>query len=274
VFHKDTGGNNIFVSLVFDNQKTIEATEWFADLAQPSKKRMSWQSELLPPDLIKELDLSRDSLGLDPEHGEGTSVRGGVSKGVNTYVSWVDDLVWHATPVAEPRLDYTTGAARDSYKWLNEAATESEGFTYRSKQLKRTMYGVEILGSMAEAENTALSKWLVTNGLTAQDIDTTVAKRPGRTCTARVVGSEEALVGQFGIVPAQYPYPRSEERAFRAVVVLAGRLQFLTVQTVHPPTHGGVVPVVCSRLLSTAGHFAGVGEAAGGEVLVGPPEAM
>jgi hypothetical protein len=32
-FHKDTGGNNIFVNLIFDNKNDIEATEWFADLA-------------------------------------------------------------------------------------------------------------------------------------------------------------------------------------------------------------------------------------------------
>jgi hypothetical protein len=32
VFHKDSGGNNIFVNLIFDNQDTIEATEWVVDL--------------------------------------------------------------------------------------------------------------------------------------------------------------------------------------------------------------------------------------------------
>jgi hypothetical protein len=176
-FHKDTGGNNIFVNLIFDNKDPIESTEWFADLAQPSKARRDWQATLLPDSFRKALDDSRKSL--QDTYSDADDVRGGISGGPNTYVSWVDDLVWHATPTAKARINFDAGAAATAYDQLNGEALGYDDFVFYSNQFGRWMYGAEILGSMAESGDTELSRWLKTQipQLSAQDIDVATAKR-------------------------------------------------------------------------------------------------
>src|ERR1044072_7471266 len=62
-FHKDTGGDNVFVNLVFDNDDTIEATEWLPDVTEPSKARMAWQKGLLPASYQTDLNRARRTLG-------------------------------------------------------------------------------------------------------------------------------------------------------------------------------------------------------------------
>jgi hypothetical protein len=176
-FHKDTGGNNIFVNLIFDNEAPIEATEWFADLAQPSKTRRDWQSTLLPKSFRDALDDSRKSLQV--KYSSDAEVNGGFSDGPYTYVSWVDDLVWHATPTAKARINFDAAAARTSYQQLNDEAMLDDNFAFHSNQFGRDIFGAEILGTMAESEGTELSKWLKKQQppLTAQDIDVTTAKQ-------------------------------------------------------------------------------------------------
>lgn len=189
VFHKDTGGNNLFVNLVFDNPKPIEKTEWFADLEQPSKARKSWQKDLLPDDVLKELDSSREILRLQPEHAQDQPVNGGVTEGVDAYVSWVDDLVWHATPNNLPRIVYTAKAAGNSYSnWDN--AAKLKDFAYDSKQFKRGMLGIELLGTIAEAKETRLAEWLAKQGLGPQDLDVALAKRAWQELYSKEVGGK------------------------------------------------------------------------------------
>ncbi|HYQ66598.1 hypothetical protein [Actinophytocola sp.] len=176
-FHKDTGGNNIFVNLIFDNKDPIESTEWFADLSEPSKTRRDWQAGLLPDSFRKALDDSRRSLR--DTYGDDEDVRGGISEVPNTYVSWVDDLVWHATPTAKPRINFDASAAATAYDSLDKEAMSYENFVFYSYQFSRWMYGAEILGSMAESGDTELSKWLNEQvpPLSAQDIDVATARR-------------------------------------------------------------------------------------------------
>jgi hypothetical protein len=176
IFHKDTGGNNLFVNLVFDNQKPIEKTEWFADLAQPSKKRTEWQANLLPDGVLKDLDSTRSLLALMPEYAKDQPVKGGVTDDVNAYVSWVDDLVWHATPNNVPRLVFNEKVANNTYTNWNKAASK-DNFSYASKQYGRTMLGAELLGTMAEAKGTALAQWLAARELGSQDLDINLAKQ-------------------------------------------------------------------------------------------------
>jgi len=175
-FHKDTGGNNIFVNLIFDNKDPIESTEWFADLSEPSKARRDWQAGLLPDSFRKALDDSRKSL--QDTYGDDEEVRGGISEVPNTYVSWVDDLVWHATPTAKARINFDASAAATAYDSLDKEAMGYENFVFYSYQFGRWMYGAEILGSMAESGDTELSKWLKQQipPLSAQDIDVATAK--------------------------------------------------------------------------------------------------
>ncbi|HEY3608790.1 MAG TPA: hypothetical protein VGL06_14905 [Pseudonocardiaceae bacterium] len=177
LFHKDTGGNNVFVNLVFDNEKPIEATEWFADLAQPSKKRTEWRKGLVPQTYLDDLEVSRKTL--QGVYGKGEPVSGGVSEGPHTYVSWVDDLVWHATPTDQPRIVYSAKAAQTSYTSLDKASKRDD-FAYDSKQFKRKMLGVEILGTIAESKDTELYKWLEKQNLGPQDVDVNVAKKAWR----------------------------------------------------------------------------------------------
>jgi hypothetical protein len=187
-FHKDTGGNNIFVNLVFDNEKDIEATEWFADPEQPSKKRAAWQEKLLPKSYLDELDRTRTTLR--EQHDKDSPVNGGVSRGKYTYVSWVDDLVWHSTPTDNPRLKYTADAAKLAYKNLDTALKKGQA-GYYDEQQGRTILAVEILGTMAEAEGTELHKWLKVKGLRAQDINLELARQAWAQLYQNTAGQEQ-----------------------------------------------------------------------------------
>lgn len=173
IFHKDTGGNNIFVNLIFDNQKDIEATEWFADLEQPSDKRKRWQKSLLPPSHVTELKFARDSLR--KLHGAKSDVKGGVAKGKNIYVSWVDDLVWHATPSSNRRIAFNADSAMRAYPALNKSVDGT--FDHFDTVFKANVLGVEVLGTMAECSTTLLSSWLTENDdLKSQDVNLEVGR--------------------------------------------------------------------------------------------------
>lgn len=169
-FHKDTGGNNIFVNLIFDNEDQIEKTEWFTDVDQPSKARAKWQQDLLPKSHLKELELSRAALQKEDDK---TSVSGGATTAgeKNTYVSWVDDLVWHSSPTENQRIEYNSKVAASSYDSLKR------NFKYTDKAHKLDVSAVEILGTMAESPETQLYKWLEKADLGAQDITYEVAEK-------------------------------------------------------------------------------------------------
>jgi hypothetical protein len=168
-FHKDTGGNNLFVNLVFDNEADIEATEWFADVDDPSKERQGWQSRLLPKSHMTDLALARKTLGakLGPT-GKTDPVAGG-SVGKHAYVSWVDDLVWHATPTDKARIEFTSKAATASYLALDKSVDGD--FQYTSKELGGDILGYEVISTMAETPGPHLKNWLAKNSMLPQDID-------------------------------------------------------------------------------------------------------
>ena len=173
-FHKDTGGNNIFVNLVFDNTKPIEATEWIPDPVEPSVERSEWQKKLqLPASHLKELELSRAELRKEVD--ETTEVTGGVTSGKNSYVSWVDDLIWHSSPTSNPRIEHGTASAVESYKNLSSASKGKE-FSYVDQRSKARIIGAEVLATMAESPDTDLAKWLKSKGLGPQDVTVAVAK--------------------------------------------------------------------------------------------------
>ncbi|MFC6093526.1 hypothetical protein [Saccharothrix lopnurensis] len=170
-FHKDSAGNNVFVNLIFDNQEPVEATEWFADVEEPSAKRREWQEKLLPPAHLAALDHARAVLKAGPEAN--APVRGGISHGEHTYLSWVDDLVWHATPVAAKRVEYGAADALRAHQGL-DAAPEGAFYWY-DHQLGVYVFGIELLGTMAEGPGPHLRGWLADRGLKAQDLDVRTA---------------------------------------------------------------------------------------------------
>jgi hypothetical protein len=172
-FHKDTGGNNIFVNLIFANAAAIEATEWFADLTQPSTQRAEWQAKLLPARHLEELAAARRVLA--PEH-DGKDVAGGVTEGAYVYVSWVDDLVWHATPSVNRRLALDADLAIGMYAQLGERILRpakdayDNDFQYYHNDLGTWISALSVLGSIAECPTTALHQWLAAKRQGPQDL--------------------------------------------------------------------------------------------------------
>jgi hypothetical protein len=179
-FHKDTGGNNIFVNLVFDNDSEIEATEWYTDLDLPSTKRQTWQDGLLPTAHVKALEAARAALTETAKEkaksGKPEYVNGGTSDKKNTYVSWVDDLVWHATPVGQGRIRIANKAATDYLHEKLEACYDN-GFAYFDAKVNSDIHGLEIIGTMSELPGPYLADWLTKNVPRIQDITEELAKK-------------------------------------------------------------------------------------------------
>jgi len=174
-FHKDTAGDNVFVNLIFDNDETIEGTEWFADVEEPSAERDKWQKSVLPK--AYQADLNRARKDLDTtlgEAGKASNVSGG-TVGKHAYVSWVDDLVWHATPTSVKRIVFDVPAAKEAYAKLD--AEVDGNFEYEDKTRGGWIVGREIIATMAETPGPHLKKWLDTNNLKPQDIGVAEAKK-------------------------------------------------------------------------------------------------
>jgi hypothetical protein len=165
-FHKDTAGDNVFANLIFDNDDTIEGTEWFADVEEPSAAREKWQKKVLPKTYQTDLSQARKDLGTTLGEADKTSNVKGGTVGKHAYVSWVDDLIWHATPTAATRIVVDVQAAKDAYKILNPLADKPD---FKA--------GIELIATMAESPGPHLKKWLTTNNLRPQDIDAAQAKK-------------------------------------------------------------------------------------------------
>lgn len=102
-FHKDMAGAMLFNNLVFRNDAQLLATEWSVDLQPPPAQKLAALRSGWPPELLTQLTQARPAMaarlpqpriegGLLPEDG---------------YVSWVEELVWHATPIPTHRESYT-----------------------------------------------------------------------------------------------------------------------------------------------------------------------
>jgi hypothetical protein len=195
VFHKDTGGNNIFVNLIFDNQDTIEATEWIADLNEPSLQRAEWQKKLLPADHLKELAAARKSL--TPTYKD-MEVSGGVTEGRYVYLSWVDDLIWHATPSTTRRVQLDEPVAVSMYDALGRRILEPVQnddkrfhFQHTVRNVPSYIGALAVLGSIAECESTALHQWLKTEKKGGpQDLTDTTGPEAWRKLYAGATGKD------------------------------------------------------------------------------------
>jgi hypothetical protein len=132
--HKDSGGNNIFVNLIFNNNKTIPATELLLDTSDPSPERAKLQSKILPPEHIAEMNRARLKLRADETEarlkndGKLPDISGGVT-GPMSYLSWVDDLLWHDTPQMAPRALDSEGSATTVFDQLKKLLGASKSAT-------------------------------------------------------------------------------------------------------------------------------------------------
>ncbi|ATE53518.1 hypothetical protein [Actinosynnema pretiosum] len=175
-FHKDTAGSNAFVTLLFDNTRKIPATEWFVDVGKPGLQRRRAQQDLLPRAFLADLDRARAHLRATLDANE--PVSGGLTEGTRSYVSWVDDLVWHATPSALRRHEITAEHARRIYGPLADELREHGELPayYEDSVLGEWISVVELLGSVAECGNTELRRFLG-RALGPQDVDLVLARQ-------------------------------------------------------------------------------------------------
>jgi hypothetical protein len=119
-FHKDSGGNNIFVNLIFNNTTEIPATEYLVDVAEPSPERKALQSKILPKRHLAKVKAARGKLSKEnPLAKMDSKISGGVVGPMN-YLSWVDDLVWHDTPQMAPRAITEKGTAEVVFKRIQQ----------------------------------------------------------------------------------------------------------------------------------------------------------
>jgi hypothetical protein len=126
-FHKDTAGDNIFVNLIFDNERPIAATEWYQDVEPQGKATSTHQSKLQPGTYRDELEEVRMA-GLYM-FGRTSEIKGGVTKGAHSYVSWVDDAVWHATPYPEKRAVRSAADVKAEYDKFDGLSRREEART-------------------------------------------------------------------------------------------------------------------------------------------------
>jgi hypothetical protein len=118
-FHKDTGGDNLFVNLIFNNRENMLAAEWIEDLKTDTTEKRKALKRNLPGAEEEKIRKTRGGFYRQTNpyrlEGEG-SVRGGVV-GPAAYVSWVDELIWHATPAPLSRTEYYKNILKPENYW-------------------------------------------------------------------------------------------------------------------------------------------------------------
>lgn len=104
--HKDTDSRNLFVNLIFNNPKKMPGTEWTMDELSPDDTRMGELNARLPEEEMINILAAKKSMENLPTNTPGRSNWEGGTVAPHAYVSWVDELIWHSTPVMKNRLKY------------------------------------------------------------------------------------------------------------------------------------------------------------------------
>ncbi|NEO86043.1 MAG: DUF4157 domain-containing protein, partial [Spirulina sp. SIO3F2] len=66
--HKDTGGSNLFVNLIFANESEVPATEWTFAGEKPSEEKQKRIAELMHPNVWEEIEQAREiAINQSPE---------------------------------------------------------------------------------------------------------------------------------------------------------------------------------------------------------------
>jgi hypothetical protein len=104
--HKDTQGQNLFVNLVFNNSNPMPATEWTFDLQAPTPYKSRHLKLLMPSTVRQEIAKARAFITEHANQVTGArTIEGGVAREF-AFVSWVDELIWHATPFVGSRTKF------------------------------------------------------------------------------------------------------------------------------------------------------------------------
>ncbi|HEY1397920.1 hypothetical protein [Roseateles sp.] len=115
--HKDTAGDNIFVNLVFTNTAATPATEWTQDRAAIiGRKKEKMLAKGVPESLLDEFHQAKALLSGLQAPGK-DRIEGGVMPAM-AFVSWVDELAWHATPSLLNRLKVTKDMLPQVKTWF------------------------------------------------------------------------------------------------------------------------------------------------------------
>lgn len=103
-FHQDTSGDALFSNLIFRNAAGLPAPEWSPNLQPMPNGKRTLVSRNWPPELLTQIEQERARLGALPHRDLG--IEGGTLP-ADGFVSWLDELVWHTTPVLENRPRYS-----------------------------------------------------------------------------------------------------------------------------------------------------------------------
>ncbi|GAL83622.1 hypothetical protein MYP_849 [Sporocytophaga myxococcoides] len=118
--HKDTDSRNLFVNLIFNNPTKMPGTEWTMDQFQPDETRLDELQERLPQEEIESIFAAKANMDELPNETPGKNIwEGGVVE-PNSYVSWIDELIWHSTPSVEKRVEFDK--AQVKYWFMNGAS--------------------------------------------------------------------------------------------------------------------------------------------------------
>lgn len=143
--HKDTAAENLFVNLIFNNAEETPATEWTQDPFMPDQARMEELEQALPPGALEEIIEAKDRIAEVHEKGR-DQFEGGVAEKPNTFVSWVDELIWHASPVFERRKGFS----------LEYAVKTLDRFLKKPEKYLHACY--EVMVVLAQTPETSLYK--------------------------------------------------------------------------------------------------------------------
>ena len=106
-WHKDTGGGNLFVNLIFTNAQPIIGTELTADTRKMTDKKAKSLVANLGNEQTGEIEKTRSEL-----------LKSKWATGIHSpllpnqaYVSWVDELFWHSSPFMGNRAKWTSKMA-------------------------------------------------------------------------------------------------------------------------------------------------------------------
>lgn len=146
-FHKDTDGDILFNNLVFQNEADMLATEWSLDVQPMAAAKAAVLQRQWPVSLISKVAKARSDLSVQVRHPR---IEGGLMS-VDGYVSWVEALVWHATPVLGHRECYTPALVLEV---LDTAAYSADT--------------ADVLVQIAETPGGKLAQWLREQGADAE----------------------------------------------------------------------------------------------------------
>jgi hypothetical protein len=149
--HKDTDSRNLFVSLIFNNLEATPATEWTQDREAPNTSRVQ-ELAGLPDEVNHNLQGARQRLGHVNKPGR-DRFEGGLSP-PNAYLSWVDELVWHSSPMLGRRTKWSKAQV---LSWLNKDGGSLT--TFDAMALLATTPGTFLHGQFTSPQEFDLSTW-------------------------------------------------------------------------------------------------------------------